>query len=70
MVSPPDTSPVSSLSTRKSFLAKLGGFIAAAGLVPKAIASQSAASVSSAATASPTMPRPETRAVARRPDSV
>ena len=70
MVSPPDTSPVSSLSTRKSFLAKLGGFIAAAGLVPKAIAAPAAAAVSTAAPASPITPRPETRAVARRPDSV
>ena len=66
----PDTTPVSSLSTRKSFLAKLGGFVAAAGLMPKAMVSQAATSLPPAAPSAAVTPRPETRAVARRPDSV
>ena len=62
----PDTSPVSSLRTRKSFLSQLGGLVAAAGLAPRALLARVTPPVATA----PVRLQPETRAVARRPDRV
>lgn len=55
--------------SRKSFFAKLGGLILAAGIVPKILAKPAPAPASAAA--APSIPlRPESRAIARREGSL
>jgi len=66
------TDDVSHDPTRKSFLAKLIGLVAIAGLAPRALA-KSAATASAPETGSPVSRialRPDARAVARRPDAL
>jgi hypothetical protein len=66
------TDDVSHDPTRKSFLAKLIGLVAIAGLAPRALA-KSAVTTPASNTASPVLPftlRPDARAVARREDAV
>ncbi len=63
------TSPVSPTSSRKSFLAKLGGLVAATGLMPGA-AVKAAASTVAPAPAKRIQVRTETRAVARGSDTL
>jgi hypothetical protein len=58
------TSPVSSTSSRKSFLAKIGGLVAATGLLPGSVVKTGAAAAV-ATSAKPVQVRTETRAVAR-----
>jgi hypothetical protein len=69
--------PVSHVSTRKQFFAKLAGMAAAASVLPKLFAKSAPALSPShgpatrpVAPAAPVALRPETRAVARRADSV
>lgn len=56
--------------TRKHFFAKLIGLIAAAGLAPRLLAKTPARPASAPAATGGIELRPETRAVARRADSV
>jgi hypothetical protein len=62
--------PVSQDQTRKHFLAKFIGLIAAAGLAPKLLARPSAGSPAPVVPAAPFQLHPEARAVARRAESV
>jgi hypothetical protein len=65
------TEPVSHDPSRKSFLAKLIGFIAVAGVAPRVVA-KSAVSVTPADRPAPVSPftvRPDDRAVPRRADT-
>ena len=57
-----DTPTVSPACSRKSFFAKLGGLLAAAGLAPGLLAKMNSA----APTTAPVSLRPEPRAVPRR----
>jgi hypothetical protein len=61
------TAPVSPNCSRKSFFAKLGGLLAATGLVPALLAKNTSAPARPAA-ASVTL-RPEQRAIARQDGS-
>ena len=60
-----DTPTVSSACSRKSFFAKLGGLLAAAGLAPGLLGKLNAAPTRAPA-ATPVNLRPEPRAVPRR----
>ena len=60
--------PVSSTSTRKSFLAKLGGLVAAVGIMPRAVLKAGVRTPASGGVK--VAIQPDNRAVARRPDSL
>jgi hypothetical protein len=63
--------PVSHDPTRKSFLAKLTGLIAVAGFAPRLFARAASSPAVTALPPAPTIAlRPDSRAVARRADSI
>jgi len=68
----PSTDTVSHDPSRKTFLAKLIGFAAVAGFAPRVLAKVPGSTVSTqpATPVSPFTLRPDSRAVARRADSV
>ena len=68
VAAPRSTPTVSPHCSRKSFFAKLGGAIAAAGILPKVLAKSDKGA---AAPAAPALTlRPEQRAVARKAESL
>ncbi len=64
------TNTVSHDPSRKSFLGKLSGIVALIGLAPRLLVKTVAASPAAAENARPVVLRPDSRAVARRAESV